>query len=144
MVVCTGNICRSPLAEGLLRHYLEAASSEVIVCSAGTHALVGEAPDASAQVVAAQRGIDISGLRAEQCLHANVLESDVVLVMENHHREWLHANVPASRGRVFLMGKWHGDEAVPDPYRQDMSRFIQVGEMLERHCLKWSDWVTSH
>ena len=83
LMVCTGNICRSPMAAGLLRHYLpEDMKDRVQVTSAGTHALHGHQAEAHASEVLAQIGIDISGHRARQITKEMARSSDLILTME--------------------------------------------------------------
>ena len=86
LMVCTGNICRSPIAEGLLSHYLpENLKSAVEVRSAGTHALHGNQADKNAIRAMHQIGIDIAGHRARQISREIARRSDLVLTMEAEH-----------------------------------------------------------
>ena len=132
--VCVGNICRSPLAEGLLAARLPGAS----VCSAGVGALVGEPAEAHAVDVALAAGFDISEHRARQ-LDAAIAESaDLILVMTPGERRWIASRLPQVLGRTFLFGHWQGGADVPDPYRQPRSAFEQTLTLLDSLA---GDWV---
>ena len=88
LVVCTGNICRSPMAEGLLRHMLaQHRGLEAHVHSAGTHGLDGEPAAAFAIQAASEIGVDISSHRARSLDREMVSAADLILVMEPFHRE---------------------------------------------------------
>ncbi|WP_054699675.1 low molecular weight phosphatase family protein [Desulfosarcina cetonica] len=91
LMVCTGNICRSPMAEGLLRRALpEALEEKVIVRSAGTHALHGNRAQPEAIMAAAAHGADINDHRASELDAAMVKSADLVLVMERFHLEQIN------------------------------------------------------
>ncbi|MFH1150297.1 MAG: hypothetical protein V1748_07475 [Actinomycetota bacterium] len=102
LFVCTGNICRSPMAEGLARHWMERehpeSASEVTVASAGVSALVGEGPAAEATTVMASRGIDIEAHRARDAERRMLEESSLVLTMED--RQTRHARSIATAACV--------------------------------------------
>ncbi|RMH44610.1 MAG: low molecular weight phosphotyrosine protein phosphatase, partial [Gammaproteobacteria bacterium] len=87
LMVCLGNICRSPLAEGILRHRLDAMGrDDVLVDSAGTSAYhVGEPPDPRSMAVAERHGIDIRGLRARQLTAEDGNQFDWILVMDDQN-----------------------------------------------------------
>jgi protein-tyrosine phosphatase len=136
LIVCTGNICRSPMAEGLLRYRL-AARPGVSVASAGVGALVAHPADPYAVEVMRQRGIDISGHRGRQIDHAALVDHGLVLVMERAHLEWISLRFPMARGRVFLLGHWQGGKEVPDPYQQTRQAFENVLGYLEAYAEDW-------
>ncbi len=126
-----------------MQHALQSAHLDIKVDSAGTHALVGEAPDELAQQVMDAAGINIASQTASQCRTSNVMQADVVLVMEDMHRQWLHQHIPESRGRVFMLGKWHEDEPVPDPYQRPIDQFEYVRTMIEQYCGEWLNWLST-
>src|SRR5947209_5968529 len=123
LFVCTGNICRSPTAEGVFRHLAAAAglSDRVQVDSAGTHGYhVGEAPDARSCAAAAARGVDLSQLRARR-VHLDDFETfDMILAMDREHLSRLEALRPnGARAEVELFLDFHPKHKgadVPDPY----------------------------
>lgn len=116
LTLCTGNICRSPLAEYLLRQQLEQRGKPAQVSSAGIGALVGHEADEDTQSVALKHGIDLSAHQARQLSVEILRQSDLILAMEKHHMEYAARLDPASRGKLFLLGHWNHAE-VPDPYR---------------------------
>lgn len=138
LFVCTGNICRSPTAEGVFRHL--AARRGVLdrlrVDSAGTHDYhVGEPPDARSVAHAARRGYDLTALRARQVSRADFHEFDRILAMDRGHLRQLQAIAPAgspSRLAMFLdhSGNWRGQD-VPDPYYGGARGFEEVLDMVE-------------
>jgi len=134
LVVCVGNICRSPMAEALLRQRL---GEGIKVHSAGIGALVGHEASAHAQDLMRERGLDISGHRARQ-LGPNLLrEADLVLVMEAGHKAVVDEIDPTARGKVFRLGEWRKLD-VPDPYRQSRVVFEECLGLIEEGV---GDWV---
>lgn len=134
LVVCVGNICRSPMAEALLK---ARAPAKVRVSSAGIGALVGSPADPIAQALMLARGIDISAHRARQLEAEMVRANELILVMEQGHQQHLHQLYPAARGKVHLLGKWQGQE-IPDPYRKSESHFARALEMIEAGVAAWA------
>lgn len=106
LFVCTGNICRSPTAEGVARHAIRAAGLEGVIKveSAGTHGYhVGEAPDPRSCKAAAKRGYDLSTLRARKLEPADFEAFDLLLAMDAGHLEIMERNCPEEhRGKVRL------------------------------------------
>lgn len=135
LVVCVGNICRSPMAAALLAHTL---GPEKKVSSAGIGALVDEPADEKAALLMATRGLDVSAHRARQ-LDAHLLRSnDLVLVMERGHQAWIEERWPEARGRVYRWGHW-SDFDVPDPYRKDEAAFREALDLIERGLAEWKE-----
>jgi protein-tyrosine phosphatase len=102
LFVCMGNICRSPTAEGVFRHFLREKNLEdrVEVDSAGTHGYhAGEAPDQRTQRAAAVRGYDLSEMRARKVAAQDLTYFDVILAMDHNNFDVLKANLPAGQAR---------------------------------------------
>ena len=142
LMVCTGNICRSPAAEGVLRTKLLQAGlqGQVRVDSAGTQGYhTSEAPDARAVRSAAQRGYDIAKLRARPMRAEDFVEFDWLLAMDQGHLDWLRKRAPAGfAGQICLImdfARRHpGVSEVPDPYFGGPAGFEHVLDLLEDAC----------
>jgi protein-tyrosine phosphatase len=112
LVVCVGNICRSPVGERLLRQALP----ELEVTSAGIQALVGKPADKTASEVAAAHGLSLHGHSARQFTAALGAGHDLILVMEPGHKREISRMAPQLAGRVMLFDKWTGEKGIADPY----------------------------
>lgn len=130
LIVCVGNICRSPMAEALLRARF-AARGRGHVESAGLGALVGRGADPIAVALMKERGLDLSGHRARQLTPEILAAADLVLVMESGHQKQIESLAPSARGRVHRIGKFGGFD-VPDPYRQPRAAFEQALALIQR------------
>jgi len=130
LVVCVGNICRSPMAEALLRARL-GHRPRFDVSSAGVSALVGRPADESAVTLMKERGIDISAHRARQLTPQLTAAADLILVMEAGHERAVYGIAPQARGKVHRIGKF-GNFDVPDPYRLPRAAFQEALKLIER------------
>lgn len=138
LFVCTGNICRSPTAEGVFRQRLRerGLDNSVETDSVGTHGFhVGSAPDRRSQNAARQRGIDISDLRARQFTLSDFAYFDHILAMDQDNLDILLAEAPADhRSKVCLFMDFARDPAtreVPDPYYGGDQGFDRVFELID-------------
>ncbi len=114
MLVCTGNICRSPLAEGLLRQHLP----QLRVYSSGLAAMVGQPATTPTIELAQTFGVDIGAHRAQQINAFLVQSAQLILTAELRQKQEIERLYPLSRGRVFRICE-SGKEDVPDPYLGD-------------------------
>ncbi|WP_242360379.1 low molecular weight protein-tyrosine-phosphatase [Anaeromyxobacter sp. SG17] len=130
LIVCVGNICRSPMAEALLRARF-AARGRGRVESAGLGALEGRGADPIAVALLAERGIDLTPHRARQLTPEMLAAADLVLVMESGHQRQIEAMAPSVRGRVHRIGKFGGFD-VPDPYHLPRASFESALALIER------------
>lgn len=136
LVVCVGNICRSPVAEGLLRQQLPQAR----VWSAGLAALVGRPADPLAVEIAREHGVDISAHRAQQVVGWMCSEADLVLVMETAHKRDLERHYPLARGKIHRLGEFgpRGAYDVADPYRKSRPAFEAAHQAIAEGVAEWS------
>ena len=138
LVVCVGNICRSPMGEALLARELRNAGHDRIqVSSAGLSALTGRPADIVVQALMRREGVDISAHRARQLTRGLISEADLILVMEAEHRRAVEFMNPSARGKVYRLGEWRKAD-VPDPYQQSEEIF-EYALTLIKHCV--ADWL---
>lgn len=136
LFVCMGNICRSPLAEGIARAACVEAGLALHLDSAGTHGYhIGAAPDARARAVAREQGLDIDALRARQVTAADFDAFDLILAADADNLAWLQARRPdAARAEVALLLAWCGageGAEVPDPYYGGPEDFRATARLLQ-------------
>ena len=138
LFVCTGNICRSPTAEAVFRHFVKEARLEdrFIVDSAGTHSYhIGDPPDPRSIATAMKRGVDMRGLRARKVEKADFSRFHYILAMDGGHHRILSrfpAQPPYGTLNLFL-----GEGDVPDPYYGALEGFEHVYDLIEEgsRCL---------
>ena len=137
LVVCVGNICRSPMAEGLFRQaFVEVNNFESRIRSAGLGALVGHPPDPKAIQLMMEKGIDISDHRARQLNQEMIRNSDLILVMELDQKNTIEEIEPTARGKVFRLGEWGGFD-IPDPYQKEIHVFEKTLILIEQGVSQW-------
>ncbi len=137
LVLCTGNICRSPYAEAKLKSLLP----DLVITSAGVSTdksgLVDKPADPLAIAVAKDCGLDISAHRAKQVTQQMVDDFDLILAMERNQLEVLCEKVPTARSKGFVIGQWIGLSTIEDPYRKDEHAFRQAFSHIDRAAESW-------
>jgi protein-tyrosine phosphatase len=138
LVVCIGNICRSPMAEGLLKRALPDRQ----ISSAGLAALTGYGADQIAVQIMAEQGIDIGAHRARTVTDALVRESDLILVMDSQQQQQIATEYPHTRGKVFRLGET-AKQDIPDPYRQSAEMFRSSFDLIASGSGAWVKRINS-
>lgn len=136
-MLCEGNHCRSPIAEGLFRAGLGPGFR---VESAGLAALEGYAPHPQAIRLMAEQGQNITGLRGHQVTEAQALAADLILVMDHQQKAWCERFAPSIKGRVFLLGHWlqPGGQEIPDPIDDPACLFEPAFALILQAVTAWS------
>jgi len=136
LTVCTGNICRSPLAEGILKKMLGGRPTKIY--SAGTHAINGNSASEFAIISAKENGIDISGHIARLLDPGIVLDSDIILCMELSHLEWVLSLEPSAYKRVYNLADFSSRnkrlKSISDPYGCSLREYRECFKDIET-CL---------
>ena len=133
LIVCVGNICRSPTAERLLQQAL----LHKTISSAGIAALTGHAADATATEVALQHGISLEGHSARQLTRTLCQQHDLILVMEQQHIDAVSRLAPEMRGKTMRYGHWLQRD-IPDPYRQSREAFEFTFDLIADATQAWA------
>lgn len=134
LVVCTGNICRSPIGERLLQQKLPALT----ITSAGTCAVTGHPVDVHAQKVAALHGLSLEDHRARQLTAEMMQQCDLILAMESEQINRISLIAPEMRGKALLFGLWVKEQEIPDPYGKSMEAFEYVYRLLGEASQEWA------
>lgn len=127
LFICIGNICRSPMAEGLFKQALP----EKAVFSAGLSAMVGDAADPLSIQLMDERGIDIREHRARSLAGWMISETDLIVTMDMDQKRFIEHRYPGAKGKVIRIGEY-GKFDVPDPYRLSPSAFRHSLNLIEQ------------
>ncbi|MGH8052672.1 MAG: low molecular weight protein-tyrosine-phosphatase [Stenotrophomonas sp.] len=139
LLVCVGNICRSPAAEVMLRAAVSGRDLEV--ASAGLAAMAGRPMDATSKALLQEVGLDGSAHKARQIDDELLRWADLILVMELKHLDRIVAVAPHTTGKAFLLGKWQSEREIPDPYRQQRAAFEHVHGLIEEAVAGWCRYL---
>ncbi|WP_027962298.1 low molecular weight protein-tyrosine-phosphatase [Halomonas halodenitrificans] len=135
LVVCIGNICRSPVAEAMLRRALPTKQ----LSSAGLGALVGQGVDPGARELAEAEGLDVSGHQARQLTREMLVAADLILVMSQGQRRAVGELAPQALGKTMTLGRWlPGEPEIPDPYRKSRDAFAYAHRLLNDATSAWA------
>lgn len=134
LIICTGNICRSPMAERILRQLLP----DMKIDSAGVKALVDYPADETALLTACSHGVLLNSHKGRQFTKQLGRQYDLLLVMEKRHIEYVTRIAPEARGKTLLLGHWLQQNEIPDPYHQSQEAFNFVYQLIDRACQSWA------
>ncbi|MFS1413869.1 phosphotyrosine protein phosphatase [Vibrio sp. 10N.286.49.C2] len=137
LVVCVGNICRSPIGERMLAQLLPNKTVASAGIASAKSGLVGKPADQTAIQVAAEHGVDVENHASQQLTSELCKDYDLILVMEKGHLEALTSIAPEARGKTMLFGQWIGQKDIPDPYRQSREAFDHAYELIEQSAKEW-------
>ncbi|USD65127.1 low molecular weight phosphotyrosine protein phosphatase [Vibrio sp. SCSIO 43136] len=137
LVVCVGNICRSPIGERLLQSMLPNKQVASAGLASKKSKLEGKPADEMAIEVATEHGVSLDGHGSQQLTAALCAQYDLILVMEKGHMEALTQIAPEARGKTMLFGQWIGQKDIPDPYRQSKEAFDYAYELIEKSANAW-------
>jgi len=140
LLVCTANICRSPMAEALWRDASSKHRRTLPVASAGLEAQPGAPPDAACVELMAERGLDLSEHRATRFSPADAARYELVLVMEPAQVRRIVIAAPTLAGRVQLLGRW-GAGPIEDPYGASRAEYEDCLGHLEDSVMAWLDRI---
>jgi len=136
LILCIGNICRSPMAEGLMKRALPGYE----VTSAGLGALVGHPADSHAVALMLEQDIDITAHRARQLESGMIAAADLVLVMDTEQKDHVVMQFPLYRGKTFRLGE-AGQYDIADPYRQGLGTFREAAGLVEQGVDAWAERI---
>jgi protein-tyrosine phosphatase len=134
LILCIGNICRSPMAEGLLK----VALPHISVQSAGLGALIGRPADEMALQLMGDKGVDISNHRAQQISTTLTARADLILVMDVEQKKYVESHYIGTRGKIFRLC----EADVPDPYKMGKEAFRESLSLIEKGVEFWSGQIS--
>ncbi len=135
LIVCMGNICRSPVGEALLQR----RQRDIRIESAGIRALVGRPADAVTSTLAGRHGLALEGHRARQLTAELCRNNDLILVMEKQHVEHITHLAPEVRGKTMLLGHWLQRTEIADPYQKSTSFYEFVYGQMDQAVERWAN-----
>ena len=140
LVVCTANICRSPVAAGLLREYCP----DLQVESAGLDALEGHPPSEDMTTIAAEAGISVEGHAARQFTERLASNYGIILVMETKQRTAIMRYSPQLSGKTMLFDHWTGRRGIPDPHMGSLEFNRHVFKEIQNAAKAWASKISKY
>ncbi len=142
LIVCLGNICRSPTAKFLLQQALpdkqiDSAGITAMIEKEGERKGKGWDMDAKARDIAAKNGHQFDVHEAKQLTRELISNYDLILVMENEQRSHIAKRYPEAHAKTMLLGHWLDGKEIPDPYRRSDEVYQHVFELIEKSCNEW-------
>ena len=137
LVVCVGNICRSPMAEALLKQRFPNKNID----SVGVGALVGHSADPAALEIMTKQGIDITSHVAKQIDENLARTADIIFTMSDGQTKWIEESWPFCRGKTFKLGHWMSKD-IADPYKHEMSAFETAYQDIVDSLEQWADKIS--
>ena len=137
LVVCVGNICRSPMAEALLKQRFPNKNID----SAGVGALVGHPADPAALEIMTEQQLDITKHVAKQLDESLAKKADIIFTMSDGQTKWIEERWPFCRGKTFKLGHWK-DKDIADPYKHEKSAFQTAYQDIVDSLEQWSEKIS--
>lgn len=136
LVVCIGNICRSPMAE----YFLKQEYPHLQIESAGIAGVVGHTADEKASLCMQRFGIDMSPHIAKKLNAELIKKADLVLVMSQNQQKHIEQTWPFAKGKTFRLGHWQGKN-VADPYQHDQTFFDETCQLIQDYIADWKKYI---
>jgi protein-tyrosine phosphatase len=135
LVVCLGNICRSPIGEALFKQKFPGKK----IASAGIYAMVGAPADLSSiRVMKDKEGLDLEGHKARQLTEAMISEFELILVMDQEQKKHLESKYPFAHGKILLFDSVIEHREIPDPYKLPMHAFEHAYQLMREGVNVWA------
>ncbi|KGD63492.1 cytoplasmic phosphatase [Alcanivorax nanhaiticus] len=134
LVICDGNICRSPTVEAMLKHL----KPELTISSAGLVGLEGHDMEPTARAVASENGLQCGVHMARKLTGEMCRDCDLILVMESRQKDRLSERFPEASGKTFLLTQWNGKNDIPDPYKRGRDAFERIYPMMQAAAEAWA------
>ncbi|WLI88024.1 low molecular weight protein-tyrosine-phosphatase [Massilia sp. R2A-15] len=136
LVLCIGNICRSPMAEAMLKAALPGRT----VRSAGLGALIGKPADPLSIQLMSEQGMDITAHRAQQVSPSLVAQAELILVMDLQQKRHVETQYVGARGKVFRLGE-AAKVDIPDPYKEGIDSFRSALDLIDAGVKVWAEQI---
>lgn len=137
LVVCIGNICRSPTAERILASKMPEKKIQSAGLGTAKSGLLSKSADSMACTIADLHGYSLDGHHAQQLTSELCYNADLILVMEKKHIAGVSNIAPEVRGKTMLFGQWIGQQDIPDPYRQSKEAFDHAYGLIAQAAEAW-------